>query len=517
MEDSFIVDTIRSIRRRASAQDGSALILALLTLLMLSVLGMAMVNLGATETTIAGNWRTYTAAFYGAEAGVESGIVGLRALLATTPTPTTGQLNAVAPPSLNNSQLGFVTSSCSTSNPCYGITQPVAPYQASMPVGPYGGLSGIMTNFLIVSPVQNTTNGTRSVLSQNFMYTQVPLFQFAVFYGKGVDLEISPGANMTLNGRVFANSNIYLAPQCGSTGCLKIGSSGPGFPAMLATAGNIYRTIKRDGTEGFGANPQIMDPSGNYQTLNFDHVQNQDFASAWTPAQWQSAALSQFGGTVKDSSMGVTQIIPPIPELFYNPSNPDQVAHQMIELPQVSDSTALASAKMYAQAGLRILVDGAGVMSATDQNGNAVTLPSRHRHDDQDVLRRPRAEHDEGHRRSTSARFRPTRPPGSSREGYCNGDKGVLYVAYSSGGPSATCPRNTRTSANPCPAVRLTNGARAPVPRAHGGVAESRLHPGRLQHGADRRLIAHRTQQPSAGRRHGRCRHGALRSLARFQ
>jgi hypothetical protein len=44
--------------------------------------------------------------------------------------------------------------------------------------------------------------------------------------------------------------------------------------------------------------------------------------------------------------MGVTQIIPPIPDLFYNPSNPDQVAHQMVELPQAGDSTALADAKM---------------------------------------------------------------------------------------------------------------------------------------------------------------------------
>jgi len=32
----------------------------------------------------------------------------------------------------------------------------------------------------------------------------VPLFQFGVFYGKGVDLEIVPGANMSFNGRVHS-------------------------------------------------------------------------------------------------------------------------------------------------------------------------------------------------------------------------------------------------------------------------------------------------------------------------
>ena len=69
--------------------------------------------------------------------------------------------------------------------------------------------------------------------------------------------------------------------------------------------------------------------------------------------------------------MGMGQITPPIPDLFQNPSNPDVVAHKMIELPQGGDSAALASAKMYSQAGLRI-VDG----GATNASGGSVTLPA---------------------------------------------------------------------------------------------------------------------------------------------
>ena len=440
------MDVMRSIRSEA----GSALILALLTLLLLSVLGMAMVSLGATETTIAGNWRSYSAAFYGSEAGIESGIVALRNLLSTTPSPSTGQLNAITAPTLVNTQLAFVTTSCSGSNPCYGVTQPVAPYLASMPAGPYSGLSGMVTNFLIVSPVVGV-NGTRSTQSQNFNYTQIPLFQFAVFYGKGVDLEISPGANMMLNGKVFSNSNIYLSPQ---NSTLQIGSA-TGYPTLLATAGSIYRTIKRDGTEGFGNNPQIKDANGNYQTLNFDHVMNQNFGSSWTESQWAAAATSLFGGTVKDSAMGVNQIIPPIPALFYNPSNPDQVAHQMIELPSGSDSSALASAKMYAQAGLRI-VDGV----ATDSNGNGVTVPSgvvstKTFYDARERNTMQVTEIDVGALQSKA-------PSWFQSGGLLYDNKGVLFVANSGGGPNATCPAGTRGAGNPCPAVRLVNGSALP-------------------------------------------------------
>lgn len=423
---------IRQIRSGMTAQEGSALPLALLAMLLLSVLGFALVTLGQTETTIAGNWRSYSAAFYGADAGIESGIVGLRSLLNGTPNPSTAQLNAITAPTLNNSSLTFQA---------YTITQTPAPYNASMPSGPFSGLSGLFTDYQIASRVSGP-NGTRSNLTQTFHYVSIPLFQFAVFYGKGVDLEISPGANMTLNGKVFANSNIYLSPQ-GST--LQIGRSCSTCSALLATAGNIYRALKRNGsppTEGYGNNPQIMDASGTYQTLNFDHVDNQNFASSWTASQWKSAANSLFSGTVKDSTMGVQQIIPPIPQLFYNPSNPDVVAHEMIELPQASDSTDLAGAKMYSQAGLRI-VDGV----ASDQGGYGVSLPSG---------------------AVTTSTFYDAREGNTMQVTNIDISKlpavsnGVVYVANSSGGPSAPCAHGTRGPSNPCPAVRLINGSSLP-------------------------------------------------------
>src|SRR5437667_12625666 len=67
--------------------------------------------------------------------------------------------------------------------------------------------------------------------------------------------------------------------------------------------------------------------------------------------------MQTFGGKGQDSAMGVQQIVPPLPDLFGNPANPDVVAHQLIEMPQAGDSAALASAKMYSAADVRI-IDG---------------------------------------------------------------------------------------------------------------------------------------------------------------
>jgi len=429
------MEMIRRMREPRAGQEGSALPLAVLAMLLLSVLGFALVTLGQTETTISGNWRSYSASFYGADAGIESGVVGLRNTLTNvTPTPSTSQLNAIAAPTLNNTSLTFST---------YSITQTPAPYTANMPSGAYAGLSGLFTDYKIVSQVRGQ-NGTAANLTQVFHYVGIPLFQFAIFYGAGVDLEISPGANMTINGKVFANSNIYLSPQSGATLDMQ---------GLVATAGNIYRTIKRSGNppvEGYGGNPQIMNASGAYQTLNFDHVDNQNFASSWTSAQWQTQAQSTFGGTVKDSAMGVQQIVPPIPQLFYNPSNPDQVAHEMIELPNSGDTTALADAKLYAQAGV-VIVNGV----ATTQSGSSVSLPSG--------LITTSTFYDQREQNMMQVtNVDISKIPSSWVSSGGVLANGLLYVANSSGGPSAPCAQGTRTSANPCPAVRLINGSTMP-------------------------------------------------------
>ncbi len=352
------MNPLHAIRDLRGAERGAALPLALLGLLMISVLGFTLVTLGTTEVTVSTNWKAYSTAFYGAETGIASGATQLRNLLGQTPNPNLAQITA---PTLSDPNLKLATFSVTQLN--------LTPYQTTLTVPQYAGLSGIVTDYLITSQVTGA-GGTQANLTQVFKYVQIPLFQFGVFYGKGVDLEIEPGPAMTLNGKVFSNSNIYV----GADNSLTIQQS-------MKTAGKIYRTVKSSSganptsyTFGAGspANPNIADASGTLQTLNFDSTYQPGGTSKWASAtDWMNKATSTFGGQVQDGSMGVTQITPPIPGSFNNSTNPDVVAHQLIEMPKAGDSTDVLQAKLYTQAGLRI-IDGA----ATDQNGSSVTLPS---------------------------------------------------------------------------------------------------------------------------------------------
>src|SRR5574337_42009 len=416
---------LQTVRARMSSQEGAALALALLVLLLVSVLGFTLVTLGTTEVTVASNWRSYSDAFYGAQAGIESGLVGLKNSL--TANPNNPNL-AIPPPALNPALgLNFATYNVAP------VPNPPVPFQMTFATGPYKGLFGTATNYQITSQVTGP-GGTRSNLAQVVQYVQVPLFQFGVFYGNGVDLEIAPGPAMTFKGRVHANSNIYVG--AGST--LQFSNSVcPNCPEMTA-AGDIFRHLKRDSAIPWGNNPQIANASGTFQTLNFDHTYQPGFGSQWaSPTDWMNQAQSIFGGTVQDSTMGVQPITPPIPALFNNPMNPDVVAHEMIELPQLSDSPGLTAAKLYSQADLRI-VDGV----ATDKSGNLVVLPAG--------VITPTTFYDARENKTMQITQVDISTLGSV-PALANG--GMLYVASS--GPASAC-------GNPCPAVRLVNGQTLP-------------------------------------------------------
>jgi hypothetical protein len=49
-----------------------------------------------------------------------------------------------------------------------------------------------------------------AAVEQDFQLASIPVFQFAIFYA--MDLEINPGAPMTVTGKVHSNGNLYSAP-----------------------------------------------------------------------------------------------------------------------------------------------------------------------------------------------------------------------------------------------------------------------------------------------------------------
>lgn len=183
-------------------------------------------------------------------------------------------------------------------------------------------------------------NGYTTTASRLVNAEATPIFQFAVFYTN--DLEILPGANMTIGGRIHSNADAYL----GSNATLTVNTN------YLRTVGEIYRNRKDDPTQSPGTvniRKWVADPfnasepsqyfmmksksqmaslgvtttSGydNAFTTGYDANGNGSFADSgdWYP--WNSGALEYWkqptayaggtGNTVQTSDHGTTEAMTP--------------------------------------------------------------------------------------------------------------------------------------------------------------------------------------------------------------
>src|SRR5262249_20131294 len=74
------------------------------------------------------------------------------------------------------------------------------------------GIYGLASTYRVVSNAKmlNTANDLTAGVKQDVQLASIPVFQFAIFYS--MDLEINPGPNMTVTGRVHGNANINMQP-----------------------------------------------------------------------------------------------------------------------------------------------------------------------------------------------------------------------------------------------------------------------------------------------------------------
>ncbi|HET6202490.1 MAG TPA: hypothetical protein VFI25_06775 [Planctomycetota bacterium] len=238
---------------------------------------------------------------------------------------------------------------------------------------------------------------------------QTPLFQFAVFYTN--DLEIVPGPNMQIRGRIHTNADLYLA----SNATLTLNSN------YVHAAGDIFRNRKdapaiSPGTVNarqWVADPFLPAEPAVYQTM-FSHSQllalgvpnvsgyDSNFAGLdldgngsyadpgdwlpWAPGaleRWQppTGYLNGSGHTVLTGEHGVTELLLPgtrSTEMFVEiPAGTggdyDWNSGTQTYVPVTPGTGAFERGYYHASAGLSILTLPNGTWIARDGSGNDVT------------------------------------------------------------------------------------------------------------------------------------------------
>jgi hypothetical protein len=101
--------------------------------------------------------------------------------------------------------------------------------------GRYAGMSGYASTFRVTAYAEDVASQryVEGGVQQDVQLALIPAFQFALFYN--MDMEIHPGANMTIRGRVHSNGNIYSEAQAHLT-----------FAGDVSAVGQIVRGKKPD-------------------------------------------------------------------------------------------------------------------------------------------------------------------------------------------------------------------------------------------------------------------------------
>jgi hypothetical protein len=65
----------------------------------------------------------------------------------------------------------------------------------------------------VAKRVRSAAYDVAAAVQQDFQFAAIPIFQFEAFYS--LDMEINPGPQMKITGKVHGNADMYLAPQAG--------------------------------------------------------------------------------------------------------------------------------------------------------------------------------------------------------------------------------------------------------------------------------------------------------------
>jgi hypothetical protein len=290
---------------KSEGQQGMVLIVCLIVLLMLSLIGIASITTSNTDMTIAGNEMNQTGSFYAAESGLEQATAAM-----ITSYQTTG--NPPSPLPSGEHTVGAFEYS-------YKVTDQGPAVNTTLDDGAYKDLYGLVKTFDIGSTGFDNERESAVLLEMSLLDALIPVFQFAVFYEN--DLEIAPGLDMTLGGRMHSNGNIYLQ----SDNNLHIGS-------YLTSTGNVIHGRKPGSGQGTSSgNVFIMDGDGDYQNMkNADGT----FLDSTDP-DWVNSSLSRWGGNVEDRNHGITDLGmsvvgdgPPTDLIDRGDGNADSYEHQ---------------------------------------------------------------------------------------------------------------------------------------------------------------------------------------------
>lgn len=377
-------------------EQGAALAITIVVVAILSVIALTALAFSSSEARIAGSDLQRMQTFYATEASLENLTNEFSNLFRKKMRPTNADLASLAsvqPPELISEGFTFTQSLTEDSakltemQTIQGLPSNVYP-RVNIPEGPFAGLYATIVPYKI-SSVGTYKTGTQVKLERDFNNYLVPIFQFGIFSNE--DIEFSPGIQMTFNGRVHSNQNIYALTNVKFLSRLTMGgelvreANPAGLPNTFNGKNNVFIEvnnqnvfINKGSVEANGATvggPNFLGSVSGGRG-HFPGRPNGVPYSLWDSESVRSAngTDGRFGGQILTNSTGATQLKLPLQLGGNSPV-------ELIKRALPTDSEVVSTSRFHTKAQIRILIDdeaaGSGVNNAAGiPDGKGVLLSS---------------------------------------------------------------------------------------------------------------------------------------------
>ncbi len=230
----------------AESQKGSAIVIALLIMVLLLGFVALAVTRTTNETIASSNDAAESRAFEAAHASLEVMTRNFNKIFDVKLNPDTADLTRIEgqiPPGFEN----------------YTFTQTVRITQDAQIVvqtgGEFQGLNSLRDEWQL-DTIATDSNGVQVQLRRRFFNNRIPIFQFGIFYDD--DLEFHPGPRFDFGGRVHSNGSLFL-----------MAGTGLYFSSKVTAVGEIFTDVARNGSPwtNWNENVFVKNASGSYVQL----------------------------------------------------------------------------------------------------------------------------------------------------------------------------------------------------------------------------------------------------------
>jgi hypothetical protein len=352
---------------------GFTLIATLLLLLLMSGIAIGMLMMVNTEGKVGTQDVQNNTTFAGAEGAIEKMTSDLAGTFQNIESPTVSDiegLSALQP--ANTLAMSYPVYSLipATTVNAQGVVVP-ATSNGQIASGPYQGLTAVLLPVTLQAtaqgPLGDEVNMTRTV-----QVALIPVFQFGIYSAS--DLSFFAGVNLTFNGRVHTNGDLYLAAGTGATLTFdnKLTAYGnvirwelPNSVLNTAAPGHLGTVNIPTASQGCaGAQPACRAMAANEGSVTVGAA-----PATWTTsgqnANWPtiSAGTADYNSWIIDGNQGLTggtgakQLTLP----FVNGTNGNSTSPQPFEIvrrppPGELPTSLLGAARLYNEAAIRVLL-----------------------------------------------------------------------------------------------------------------------------------------------------------------